>query len=181
MNVRPIVLIPNTVLIEPAKTITAFDERLKTTITDMTSTLKAAKNPKGVGLAAPQVGLGIRLFLTRPTEKSAIRAFINPEIIAQEVSTQNENEDDDQLEGCLSIPKVWGHVKRSSSLTLRYQDETGAVHEEKFDGFMATIIQHETDHVNGILFTRRVVEQNGRLYQSVYDKKGRESLEEIRL
>lgn len=177
---KSIVTSPNPVLTSPAKTVTSFDKRLARLVQDMKITLRATKNPKGVGLAGPQVGQPWRVFVTRPKDDSPIRAFINPEIVEVSGSkTDGVPERENKLEGCLSIPKIWGRVKRSTALTLAYQDETGAKHREKFSGFMATIIQHETDHTNGVLFVQRVLEQNGKLYQAVKDKDGKEILEEV--
>jgi len=181
---KPIVHIPDPVLAKPAKTVTSFDKKLHLLIADMTKTLKATKNPKGVGLAAPQIGEGFRVFLTMPTTKSPVRAFINPEIIGSSKPDEHavpDKDADSRLEGCLSIPDIWGHVTRAPSVTLRFQDETGEFHEEIFDGFLATIIQHETDHTNGILFTQRVIEQKGKFFHSKRDKTGKEVLEEITL
>lgn len=179
---KPIVTVPNTVLSSPAKSIPVFDKKLKILIRNMSEALLATSNPKGVGLAAPQIGEGVRVFLTKPNDKIGIRVFINPEIITKsEETTDGVPERSNKLEGCLSIPNVWGKVKRTTKLTLRYQDETGALHEEEFSGFLATIIQHETDHVNGILFTQRVLEQKGKLYQTTTDDDGKEVLDEIKL
>lgn len=179
---KPIVTTPNPVLTSAAKTVTAFDKRLTKLIADMKATLRAARNPKGVGLAAPQIGEPWRVFITRPTEKSDIRVFINPEIIKRsEGETDGVPERDNKLEGCLSIPNIWGRVKRAQTLTLRYQDESGITHEESFTGFLATIIQHETDHTNGILYAQRVLEQKGKFYQTARDESGKEILEEITL
>ncbi|MBU1327333.1 peptide deformylase [Patescibacteria group bacterium] len=183
-----IVSVPNQALTTPAQAVKSFDKRLVKLIDWMKRTLIAAKNPRGVGLAAPQIGELYRIFITRPAEKSKIRIFINPEIIkksddvtdglpAQTGVPEREN----WLEGCLSIPKIWGRVKRAASVTLRYRDETGKQHEEEFTGFLATIIQHETDHVNGVLFTKRVLERKGKLYQPVVTDDGKEILEEIQL
>ncbi|MBI5619376.1 peptide deformylase [Candidatus Gottesmanbacteria bacterium] len=177
---KPIIHVPSDVLTSSAKPVTQFDKRLHTLIKEMVATLKATHNPKGVGLAAPQVGVPYRIFVTRPREKDPIRAFVNPEIIKLSTEqTEGVPGRDNKLEGCLSIPKIWGRVKRAATLTLRYQDETGAVHEEAFSGFLATIIQHETDHINGILFTQRVLQQKGKLFQTARDKDGKEVLEEI--
>lgn len=177
---KPIVLVPNDVLITPAKTVTSFDDKLKRLIKDMEQTLLGATDPKGVGLAATQVGLGLRIFLTKPNEKANIRAFINPDIISHSKDlTDGVPERGNKLEGCLSIPNIWGKVRRMSSLVLRYQDETGKTHEEEFKGFHATIIQHETDHINGILFTQRVLEQKEKLFQVATDDDGSEVLEEL--
>jgi peptide deformylase len=180
---KPIVHIPNTVLSTTAKKIEMFDKKLATLISDMKETLEATTNPKGVGLAAPQVGESLRLFLTKPTEKAAIRVFINP-VIIQQANENTSNPDtriasDSKLEGCLSIPDIWGHVHRNPTVTLQYLDETGKQHTETFTGFIATIIQHETDHINGILFTQRVLEQKGKLYEIAQDDDGKEVLEEI--
>lgn len=177
---KSIVVTPNPVLSTPARAVTSFDKRLAKLIRDMKATLRATKNPKGVGLAAPQIGEGWRVFVTKP--KDDIRVFINPEILTfSHEQTDGVPERENKLEGCLSIPKIWGKVKRSAALTLRYQDETGATHTEKFSGFLATIIQHETDHVNGVLFVERVLEQKGRLYQAANDENGKEILEEMTL
>lgn len=179
---KQIVKVPNDTLTKPAQTITSFDKRLTKLIDNLKQTLKATKNPKGVGLAASQIGEGSRVFVTRPSEKNPIRVFINPEIIKKSSEvTDGVPGRDNKLEGCLSIPKIWGRVKRAKSLTLRYQDETGKPHEEEFEGFLATIIQHETDHTNGILYTQRVLEQKGKLYKTTKDKEGKEELEEIQL
>ena len=179
---KPIVHVPNTVLTTPSKTVTSFDKRLAQLISDMKKTLLGASNPKGVGLAAPQIGENWRVFITKPWERSKIRVFINPEIIKRSIErTDGVPERDNKFEGCLSIPKIWGKVKRIATISLRYQDQKGKVHEEEFKGFLATIIQHETDHTNGILFTQRVLEQKGKIYQTAKDKEGKEILEEISL
>lgn len=177
---KPIVCAPNNVLTSESQTVTVFDKRLEALIGEMKITLLGTKNPKGVGLAAPQIGLSLRIFITRPKEESKIRVFINPEIINRsDDETDGVPERENKLEGCLSIPKIWGEVKRARTLSLRYQDEKGNIHKEKFSGFIATIIQHETDHINGILFTQRVLEQKGKLYQTGKDEEGKEVLEEI--
>lgn len=182
LHMKPIVRAPEKVLNSPAKTVSNFDKRLISLVDEMKKVLLNTNNPKGVGLAAPQIGEPWRIFITHPNEKSTVRVFINPEIIKHSGSfTTGVPERQNKLEGCLSIPKVWGRVKRAPELTLKYQDETGQIHEEEFKGFFATIIQHETDHTNGILFTQRVLEQKGKLYAETRDKEGKESLEEIKI
>ncbi len=182
MNMKPIVKVPNPVLTAEASPIKSFDKKLEKLIADMKHTLLQCKNPKGVGLAAPQIGEPYKVFITRPREKDPIRVFVNPTIVSvDDTHTDGVPERDNKLEGCLSIPNIWGKVTRATGLTLRYQDEYGNSKEEQFTGFLATIIQHETDHVNGILFTHRVLEQKGTFYQSARDKNGKEVLEEIEL
>ena len=179
---KPIVKVPNNVLTSPAKAVVYFDKRLTNLVADLKKTLIATRNPKGVGLAAPQIGESARVFVTRPTEKSQVRVFINPVItVSSQELTDGVPQRSNKLEGCLSIPTIWGKVKRASSLTLKYQDESGVTHEESFSGFLATIIQHETDHLNGTLFTHRVLEQQGKFYQAGKDENGKEILEEIEL
>lgn len=179
---KAIIRVPQPVLTIPAKPVAAFDKRLKRLVTDLKQTLLAATNPKGVGLAAPQIGEPYRVFVTKPKDDSRLRVFVNPEVIKRSPElTDGVPQRDNKLEGCLSIPKIWGKLARNQSLTLRYQDETGAVHKEKFGGFLATIIQHELDHLDGILFTRRVLEQKGKLYQPATDKAGKAVLAEIEL
>lgn len=184
---KQIVHVPHAVLTTPAKPVTSFDKRLNRLIDELKTTFNHATDPKGVGLAAPQIGEPWRVFITKPQEKSRIRAFVNPEIIKRSDELTDDVPERDNLprrqagkfEGCLSIPKIWGKVKRAASLTLRYHDETGKVHEEEFKGFLATIIQHETDHIHGILFTQRILEQKGKLYQATKDRDEKEILEEI--
>lgn len=177
-----IVQLPDPILTTPAKKISSFDKKLRIKIIEMKKMLESAKNPRGVGLAGPQAGFPYRIFLTRPTEKSDIRVFINPEILTlSKETTGGLSQKEKKLEGCLSIPEIWGDVKRNQSLTLRYQDETGVIHEEEYSGFLATIIQHETDHINGILFTHRVIEQKGKFFQTAKDENGKETLEELKL
>jgi peptide deformylase len=179
---KPIVHVPHNVLTTPAQPITVFDKKLTNLIKTMVGTLIATKNPKGVGLAAPQIGEPYRVFITRPRENSKIRVFINPEIMKfSEELTDGVPERDNKLEGCLSIPKIWGRVKREKAVTLKYLDESGVKHKDAFEGFLATIVQHETDHVNGILYTQRVLEQSGKLYQTTKDAEGKEILEELSL
>jgi peptide deformylase len=175
---KPIVLIPQPVLTSASKPVTAFDKKLAHIISDMKTTLRHATNPKGVGLAAPQIGVGLQLFITRPAPKDDIRVFINPTILSREPSAPNADKSN-QLEGCLSIPGVWGTVNRSPKLTLSFQDETGEKHEEEISGFLATIVQHEMDHLQGVLFTQRVLEQKNKFYQTTQDDKGKEILEEV--
>lgn len=159
------------------------DKFLPAILKEMEKALLSASDPKGVGLAAPQIGRGISIFITKPTEKSKISVFINPKIIEYEKSSSQESEVSSQklkkLEGCLSLPSIWGVVKRAPSVTLSYYDHLGRKKTKKFTGFMSTIVQHEVDHLNGILFPKRVLEQKGALYKSSKNEKGEDEFEEI--
>lgn len=132
---------------------------LEQLIEDMFETMYAAS---GVGLAAPQVGHSIRLFIVdaspfaededgHPAENAVLKdfkkVFINPYIV------EEEGEEWTFEEGCLSIPNLREPVDRQERIVLQYQDEQFNDHEETFDGFAARVIQHEHDHLDGILFT----------------------------
>lgn len=145
----------------------------------MEHVLMAQNDPPGVGLAANQVGLDQSIFIIKPFEKSKIKVFINPKIInvgAQFIAPKNKSMINHppakkskhkkvKLEGCLSIPRIWGPVKRAERIFLHYQDLTGKKNLKWFSGFEAIIIQHEIDHLNGVVFTQRSLEQKGQLYK----------------
>lgn len=178
-----IITTPHPTLKKEAKSIKRFDKKLQNTIEEMKRTLDATTDPEGVGLAAPQVNLSIKLFLAKPDPKGPTKIFVNPKILKQDkiIIPKSKKTKNRLLEGCLSIPRIWGHVARSHSLTLQYQDETGKQFTEDFDGFISTVIQHELDHLNGILFTTRVLGQNNKLFKEVRDEKGESEFEEIQI
>jgi peptide deformylase len=119
-------------------------------IADMYETMY---NASGVGLAAPQVGLGIRLFVVdaEPMDEEKLvgfkKVFINAEILEEDGNPWQYSE------GCLSIPGLHEDVSRQARIKVRYQDENWALHEEVFEGLAARVIQHEYDHIEGVLFT----------------------------
>ena len=194
----PVLLVPNLVLRTPAKLVAAIDKRVLDIIKDMEKTLLAAKSPAGVGLAAPQIGILLRLFLIRPLPDKTITLFINPEIIKYSQKTQSPSKNRGTYEGCLSLPGHYAPVTRSISVTVKYQtqvqdrsqsllakspqapaedlrsqQDAGEIRlvekTETFSGFPAHIIQHEMDHLNGILFIDRVLEQNAKLFKAEGD------------
>lgn len=176
------VVTPDPVLVKCALEVKHFDKKLHETIRKMKETLAATLDPVGVGLAAPQVGLSIRLFLVKPAENAKVQVFINPEIKSLETAAATKKKTKKRLlEGCLSIPNIWGNITRAKALTLSWQDEHGRHHTKRFRGFMATIIQHELDHLNGILFTKHVMEQGEKLYKSYKNEKGEDEFEEVKI
>ena len=188
-----IITTPNPSLLARASEVVAFDKKLRDMLLDMERTLLATTDPKGVGLAAPQVSIAKRIFLAKPSEKSKTQIFINP--VIESVSDEREIPDHTNspsiernkpkkkklFEGCLSIPNFWGNVTRHKELTLTWQDEHGKSHTKHFKGFMATIIQHEIDHLNGILFTKHVMEQHEKLYKSHKNEKGEDEFDEVKI
>lgn len=161
-----VVTVPSTVLRQPAKPVSHFDARVQSIIKDMINTLKAAKNPQGVGLAASQIGVPLRIFLIRPVATGPITVFINPEITRYSQRTTHPTGKKGVYEGCLSIPHYYAPLTRSSSVTVKYLDADSKSHQKSYSGFPAHIVQHEMDHLNGILFIDRVLEQNTKLYKA---------------
>ncbi|MCL6096306.1 MAG: peptide deformylase [Patescibacteria group bacterium] len=180
-----IVKAPNPVLSQKAKRIAKVDKPVLKLISQMQEAMESATDPVGVGLAAPQVGKSLQLFITKPNPKSKVLVFINPKIVKKENTrpsqTQKKEKEHKKLEGCLSLKDIWGEVSRFDSIWISYLDETGKKHHRKFSGFLATIVQHEIDHLNGILFPKRVLEQKGTLYKSEKDERGEDIFEEIKI
>jgi peptide deformylase len=146
MALLPLVVIPDPILRTTSAMVTRFDAPLRAFAGDMLETMYAAP---GIGLAAIQVAEPIRMLvidLAKKDEPKTPIIFINPEIV------MSGGEPSVYEEGCLSVPDYYADVERPSNVTVRYQDETGATHELAADGLMATCLQHEIDHLNGILF-----------------------------
>lgn len=173
---------PNTVLSTKALPIEKVDSSVRKLIAEMTKSMEAATDPVGVGLAAPQVGVGLALFITKPTPKSKVGVFINPKIVeSAPMPPKPKIKKPKKLEGCLSLKDIWGEVERFPKVTMQFIDEKGAEHTKTFTGFMSTIVQHEVDHLEGILFPKRVLEQKGILYHSKKDEDGNDEFVEIKI
>lgn len=125
--------------------VTAFDKKLKFIISDMKKTLYEAN---GVGLAAPQIDLNMRVFVADDGE-SGFEAYVNPvwEPVGDETNVDTE--------GCLSVPGYVGLVERYTTVRIKYQDVRGKKKQKVATGLLARCIQHETDHLNGILFIEK--------------------------
>lgn len=181
-----IIQAPHPILAQKARIIPRVDKSIHQLIKQMEESLLDAKDPEGVGLAGPQVGRSLQIFIIKQTSRSPLLIFINP-VIESFIDPKKEEEKIDakekgvQLEGCLSLKDIWGVVKRQPSLVLSYLDEKGQYHKRTFDGFLATIIQHEYDHLQGMLFPKRVLEQQNTLYKSKKNKKDETIFEEITL
>ncbi len=133
---------PHKVLREVTPPVVHFDDALRATVKQMIATMY---QDDGCGLAAPQVGLGLRLFVMDVSkEANQPQCFVNPEILESVGEIARE-------EGCLSLPGVYAKVTRAEKITVRYQDEHGQSHTITTDGLAAHCIQHELDHLNGIL------------------------------
>jgi len=139
--------------------------------------------PLGVGLSACQAGQSWRLFIAYSPKSRRYLTFINPKIIWQSKKKVFGVPEREKFpyEGCLSIPNVWGKVWRHQKIKISYQNLKDTRIVRKFDGFLSTVIQHEYDHLNGILFVQRVLEQNNKLYKIEKDKEGKKVLAEIQI
>ncbi|HVA97272.1 MAG TPA: peptide deformylase [Bacteroidia bacterium] len=159
--ILPIVAFGNPVLKKLANDIDKDYPKLDILISDMFETMY---NAKGVGLAAPQVGVSVRLFIVDAAPfsedeekkkdveflKTFKKIFINAQIVEESGTEWTFNE------GCLSIPKIREDVDRKPSIRIQYYDENFNFHDEKYKGLAARIIQHEYDHIDGILFTDHI-------------------------
>ncbi len=150
MAILPILEVPDPRLKTISTPVEAFDDDLKKLVDDMFETMYAAP---GIGLAAIQVGVPKRLLVIDLQDEGPDgesirnpRIFVNPEILdpSEDHSIYNE--------GCLSVPDQYAEVERPASVRARWQDLDGKVHEESMVGMMATCLQHEMDHLEGILF-----------------------------
>lgn len=177
MSVLKVVTIPNKILFQKAKPVEKFDAKLKSLAENMIETLTKGERP-GVGLSAPQIGKSIRLFICLDKETESPTVFINPEITFKSNDlTNNPATEDATLEGCLSVPKTYGLVKRSKTIKIKWQDLRGKHQKQEFSGFLSTVIQHEYDHLEGILFTDRIKEQGGKLYELIKTEEKEELVE----
>ncbi|MGH7245811.1 MAG: peptide deformylase [Candidatus Levyibacteriota bacterium] len=172
-SVMKIVQAPDPVLSQVATKIEKIDKDILQLIADMKTTLLSARDPEGIGLAAPQVGKSVQLFIIKQSPKAPFSIYINPVLkLSGQLSVSEMKKKHSKLEGCLSLQDIWGTVKRSPATSISYLDEKGKKHTRTYTGFFATILQHEYDHLQGILFPKRVLEQQGKLYKSKIDEKG---------
>jgi len=164
-----ILVTPHKFLRITAKPVLVYDKKLEKQISDMVQTLQSAKDPEGVGLAATQVGINRRLFIVTLSGQPEI--FINPEIVGQSQAMLSEvhpKKKDRWLEGCLSIVGLWGFVDRPYSIKIKYltpQNGRLIPREREFLDAESAYVQHENDHLNGILFTDLILKQGGQIFK----------------
>ncbi|MCM2503257.1 peptide deformylase [Aureimonas altamirensis] len=146
MTIKPLIILPDPILRQVSDPVECIDDALRAFADDMLETMYDAP---GIGLAAIQVGVPRRMLvidLAKEDEPKNPLVFVNPQILA------TSDEPSLYEEGCLSIPEYYAEVERPASLTVRYQDLDGKTQELEADGLLATCLQHEIDHLNGILF-----------------------------
>ncbi|RCL00625.1 MAG: peptide deformylase [Candidatus Tokpelaia sp. JSC188] len=146
MSIKPLVILPNPLLREVSRPVATVDDRIIELSNDM---LKSMYHASGIGLAAIQIGVLLRLLvidITGNDKPKNPRIFINPEVIWR------SDEQNIYKEGCLSIPDYYAEIKRSRKVCVTYIERDGRKKEIEADGLLATCLQHEIDHLNGILF-----------------------------
>lgn len=147
-----IVLYPHPALRWKSQPIREINDEVRNVVKEMFELMYAAK---GIGLAANQVGLPWQLFVLNltadPNEKEEEHVFINPEIVERKGSEEGE-------EGCLSLPKLYGDVRRASEIVVEAFDLDGQAFEMDLDDLAARCVQHETDHLQGVMFIDRMTE-----------------------
>lgn len=146
MALSKIITAGNPILKMKAEAVTVFDKKLKLLLKDMKKTLYEAD---GVGLAAPQIAVSRRICVI--DAGTGYDEYINP------VWTAEGTETDIDTEGCLSVPDLYGEVERYKKVVIHYQDCHGKKKEKKADGLLARCIQHEVDHLDGILFIEKAI------------------------
>ncbi|WP_078380946.1 peptide deformylase [Sutcliffiella halmapala] len=147
MPILKIVEYPAAVLEQQCEMVTTFDKRLVRLLNNMYDTMLEAD---GVGLAAPQIGIAKQIAIVEVDEVQGKIELINPEIIQIEGEQVGP-------EGCLSFPGLYGEVSRSNYVKVRAQNRKGKWYEVEARGFLARAIQHEIDHLHGVLFTSKVI------------------------
>jgi peptide deformylase len=165
MALRKIIEYPEPLLRVKAKKVDTFDEQLKILVEDMAETMWEAP---GVGLAAPQVAQSVRVIVvdvTEPGEEKQYMALINPEIVEHEGTQLDE-------EGCLSVPELTAQVQRYKKVTVDYQSEDGTAKQLIAEDRIAVVLQHEIDHLDGILF----IDHLSPLKRNLYKKKRKKML-----
>ena len=146
---RDILVYPDPFLARKAAPVAAVDDRVRALIRDMFETMYGAE---GIGLAAPQVGVGKRIIVidVSPVDKTVPPVvLVNPEIVERTGSVMG-------VEGCLSIPGIQGEVRRAETVVVRGRDEQGKAVRIRADGILSRALQHEIDHLDGILFIDRI-------------------------
>lgn len=176
-----IITVPHPTLRSVATPITTVDKKLVSFIKELEETLLDTHNPKGVGLAGPQVDKLKRIFAINMAENNSdLRSLINPVIVKHSKKvTFGPYEEEPYLEGCLSIPGIYGPVPRWQTVTVEYdiiEDEKLVKVSEEFDDYAARVIQHELDHLDGILFTDYSLKHDLPVYK---EKRGKKKMEEL--
>ncbi|MDM8548162.1 peptide deformylase [Candidatus Venteria ishoeyi] len=172
MTVLDLLIYPDARLKNESSPVTVFDEKLHQCVAELEETMRAG--PGGVGIAAPQTGIFQRIVIVDVSIKPKIKhhgclILINPEILEWDGFEIGR-------EGCMSVPDYTGNVIRARAIKLTAQDQYGAIHEYDMEGYEARAVQHEIDHLDGLLFIDRLVSRRHDLFQrKVYKKSNKKT------
>ncbi len=154
MPVQKILIYPHPILKKLCRPVAAIDTEIGGLIQDLVDTMHAG--PGSVGVAAPQIGVSLRVCVVDVSasrlgkeNNHGLLVMVNPEIVARTGAAV-------MREGCMSIPDYTGDVERATAITVRFTDESGTARELSAEGFEAVAIQHEMDHLDGVLFLDRI-------------------------
>ncbi|MFC0430222.1 peptide deformylase [Kutzneria buriramensis] len=171
MAIHPIRVVGDPVLSTPTRPVTDFDDELRTLVADMYETMAAAN---GVGLAANQIGVDLRVFVYDCPDDEGNRfkgVVVNPTLTTSE-RPEGMPDPDDDFEGCLSVPGETYPTGRAKSAKVTGFDEHGEPVEVEGAGFFARCLQHETDHLDGLLYLDRLVGRNARAAKKMLKRNG---------
>lgn len=168
--IQPFVALPDTRIRQKSQVVVAHDQSLKNLIADLIETSEAQENPPALGMAAPQIGVFKKVIVAKIRNK--FRPFVNPKI------TKVSKTHGAYLEGCFSVGGKYGQAIRPLEIDIEAQDASGKKISRHYKGIAARILQHETDHLDGILFVDHVYKQNGKMFRVEKDKGGKELLVE---
>ncbi|HUV53125.1 MAG TPA: peptide deformylase [Dehalococcoidia bacterium] len=166
MAILPVVQMGNPVLHSKAKKVKTIDGSIQKLIDDMIETMR---DIDGVGLAAPQVGVPLQVVVYELPDDKKVTVLINPEIVKSSEETEMMDE------GCLSLPGYRGEVKRLTSVTVKGRNRQGKMIRIKGEGLLAQVLQHEVDHINGIVFVDNL-ESPDKLYKTEDEEEGASSI-----
>ena len=185
--IKKIITVPNPLLRQKSKEVmpaggqAGGDKKIKKVVQDLLATVKSTSEPEGLGLSAIQIGQPVRIFVAKTGRNFEV--FINPKItfFSKKRLSQALAKEELLFEGCLSVPQIYGFIDRPFEIQITWQNEKGNQKTRKFKNKLAVCLQHEFDHLEGILFTDRLLQQKEKIYQLKKNKKGQEVFEEIEL
>ena len=169
--IREILEATNPKLRQKSKSVKKIDKKVLSVIADLKETLVVQNDPEGIGLAAPQIGKNIRIFIMKPDD--IITTIINPKILKiyktpdHGLKSKKAKKVKRIMEGCLSLPHYYGPIVRARKVNIEFLDEDGVKQKKTFSGLDSQIVLHEIDHLNGMLFVDRLLEQKKPLYEFI--------------
>jgi peptide deformylase len=179
--IQKIITVPDKLLRQKSKPVGQIDKKIQRVIDDLLETVKGASDPEGLGLSAIQIGQPIRIFVAKTGRNFEV--FINPKITFYSKKKLKGVLPKEKLlfEGCLSVPQIYGFVNRPFEIQISWKDEKGREKTKRFKDKLSVCLQHEFDHLEGIIFTDRILKEKGKIYELKKDKKGEDYFQEVSL